>query len=60
MSNFLKETTFQRLAPCTHTRRHYDIQNIDTQQKGLICATQHKWHSVYSVSSVIMLSVAII
>jgi hypothetical protein len=41
--------------------QHNDILHNDTQQDGLIWDTQHKhkWHSAYSVSSAIMLSVAI-
>ncbi len=30
-----------------HDTQHNDIQHNDTQHKGIICDTQHKWHSVW-------------
>jgi hypothetical protein len=31
--------------------QHNGIQHNDTQHNGLICDTQHKWHSVYMTFS---------
>jgi hypothetical protein len=33
--------------------QHYDIQYYDTQQKGLICETQHKRHSAKMTLSIL-------
>jgi len=27
------------------SKRRHDIQHNDSQHNGLICETQHKWHS---------------
>jgi hypothetical protein len=35
--------------------QHKDIQHNDTQHKGLICDTQHKWHSSKKTLSIIEL-----
>ncbi len=34
-----------------------DIQHNDTQHKGLICDTQHKWHSALMTLSIITLCI---
>jgi hypothetical protein len=43
-----------------HDIQHNDIQQIDTQHNGLVCATQHKLGINDSVSIAIMLSVVML
>jgi hypothetical protein len=51
--------TFLLFSECYDTQhndtQHNDILHNDTQLKGLICDTQHKWHSVKITQSITIL-----
>ncbi len=47
-----------------HDIQHYDTQHNaildnDTQHKGLVCDTQHKWHSTYLTLSITILCITL-